>query len=313
MLNFEEFCLKVKEEFMDYISADYGTDKGYFVEVKDVEKNGKKFRVLYIGSSDKAIKPPIMPLDKLYESIFVKKYKGDVISSLKEIAASYERNYVKSVAVAHKTAVEGNSLKFDINKVFFALINLEANKEELESNNIPFTVEGDFAVIYRVLINQTEEDVKSILINKNVLKDFEDNGYDFEAIKDAAMKNTSKLFPERLVRISDDAYMLTSEYCCFGSSVLLYESNSVKELSERTGKNVLIFPCSINTCFILLVDEDVVRAADIYKDEISQFFMDMDEPVLNTSVIMYSNKEKKLLYGDDVIVEEKVHKRKTAR
>lgn len=313
MLNFEEFCLKVKEEFMDYISADYGTDKGYFVEVKDVEKNGKKFRVLYIGSSDKAIKPPIMPLDRLYESIFVKKYNGDVISSLKEIAASYERNYVKSVAVAHKTAVEGNSLKFDINKVFFALINLEANKEELESNNIPFTVEGDFAVIYRVLINQTEEDVKSILINKNVLKDFEDNGYDFEAIKDAAMKNTSKLFPERLVRISDDAYMLTSEYCCFGSSVLLYESNSVKELSERTGKNVLIFPCSINTCFILLVDEDVVREADIYKDEISQFFMDMDEPVLNTSVIMYSNKEKKLLYGDDVIVEEKVHRRKTAR
>lgn len=313
MLNFEEFCLKVKEEFMNYISADYGTDKGYFVEVKDVEKNGKKFRVLYMNSSDKAIKPPIMPLDRLYESIFVKKYKGDAISSLKEIAASYERNYVKSVAVAHKTAIEGSSLKFDINKVFFALINFEANKEELESNNIPFSVEGDFAVIYRILINQTDEDVKSILINKNVLKEFEDNGYDFEKIKDAAMKNTSKLFPEKLVRISDDAYMLTSEYCCFGSSVLLYESNSVKELSERTGKNVLIFPCSINTCFILLVDEDVVREADIYKDEISQFFMDMDEPVLNTSVIMYSNKEKKLLYGDDVIVEEKVHKRKTAR
>ena len=61
--------------------------------------------------------------------------------------------------------------------------------------------------------------------------------------------------------------------------------------------------CSINTCFVLLVDEDVVREADMYKDNISQFFMDMDEPVLNTQVMMYSNKEKKLLFGDDVVIE----------
>lgn len=66
---------------------------------------------------------------------------------------------------------------------------------------------------------------------------------------------------------------------------------------------MLIFPCSINTCFVLLVDEDVVREADMYKDNISQFFIDMDEPVLNTQVMMYSNKEKKLLFGDDVVIE----------
>ena len=313
MLNFEEFCLKVKEEIMNYISADFGADKGYFIEVKDIEKGGKNFKVFYLNNSDKAIKPPIMPLDRVYDAIFVKKYNGDVVSSLKEIAASYERNYVKAVEVAHKTATENNSLKIDINNVFFALMNYEANKDDLNSFNIPYSVEGDLAVVYRVLIDSNDEDIKSILINQNILKAFEKNGCDFEKIKEAAMKNTERLFPEKLVRISDDAYMLTSKYCSFGSSAILYENSSIKELSERKGKNVLIFPCSINTCFVLLVDEDVVREADVYKDEITQFFLDMDEPVLNTQLIMYSNKEKKLLYGDDVVIGEQVHKRKDAR
>ena len=31
--------------------------------------------------------------------------------------------------------------------------------------------------------------------------------------------------------------------------------------------------------------------------------MEMDEPVLNTQVMMYSNKEKKLLYSDELTVE----------
>ena len=117
------------------------------------------------------------------------------------------------------------------------------------------------------------------------------------------MENTEKLFPEKLIRISEDAYMLTSEYCGFGASALLYENSSLKALSERTGKNVLIFPCSINTCFIVLVDDDIVRETDIYKDEVSNYFMEMDEPVLNTQVMMYSNKEKKLLYSDELTVE----------
>lgn len=313
MLNFEEFCLKVREEFMNYISADYGTDKGYFLEIRDIEKGGKEIRVLFMNNSDKAIKPPIMPLDRLYDSIFVKKYNGEIVPALKDIAASYERNYAKAVDAAHKAAIDSKSLKIDIKNVFFALMNYEANKDELDSANIPYSTEGDLAIVYRVLVDTDDDKIKSILINQNILKAFEQNGYDFEKVKNAAMINTEKLFPEKLVRISDDAYLLTSEYCCFGSSTLLYQTSSVKELAERSGKNVLIFPCSINTCFILLVDGDVVREADIYKDEISDFFLEMDEPVLNTQVMMYSNREKKLLYGDGILINEPIHKSKTAR
>ena len=266
-------------------------------------KNGKTFRVLLIDSPDKAIKPPVVPLDRLYDSIFLKKYNGDVVSTLKEIAASYEKNYTKAVEMAHKSAVDDNSLKIDINNVFFALMNYDANKAELDAANIPYSVEGELAITYRVLIASNENEIKSILINQNIIKAFENNGFTFEKLKEAAMENTERLFPEKLVRISEDAYLLTSEYSCFGSSAILYEHSSIKELADRSGKNVLIFPCSINTCFVLLVDEDVVREADMYKDNISQFFIDMDEPVLNTQVMMYSNKEKKLLFGDDVVIE----------
>lgn len=217
------------------------------------------------------------------------------MSTLKEIAASYEKNYTKAVEMAHKSAVDDNSLKIDINNVFFALMNYDANKAELDAANIPYSVEGELAITYRVLIASNENEIKSILINQNIIKAFENNGFTFEKLKEAAMENTERLFPEKLVRISEDAYLLTSEYSCFGSSAILYEHSSIKELADRSGKNVLIFPCSINTCFVLLVDEDVVREADMYKDNISQFFIDMDEPVLNTQVMMYSNKEKKLL------------------
>jgi hypothetical protein len=303
MLNFEEFCLKVSEDFMKYISASFSAENGYHAVVKDVSKNGKTFRVLLIDSPDKAIKPPVVPLDRLYDSIFLKKYNGDVVSTLKEIAASYEKNYTKAVEMAHKSAVDDNSLKIDINNVFFALMNYDANKAELDAANIPYSVEGELAITYRVLIASNENEIKSILINQNIIKAFENNGFTFEKLKEAAMENTERLFPEKLVRISEDAYLLTSEYSCFGSSAILYEHSSIKELADRSGKNVLIFPCSINTCFVLLVDEDVVREADMYKDNISQFFIDMDEPVLNTQVMMYSNKEKKLLFGDDVVIE----------
>ncbi len=303
MLNFEEFCLKVSEDFMKYISASFSAENGYHAVVKDVAKNGKTFRVLLIDSPDKAIKPPVVPLDRLYDSIFFKKYNGDVVSTLKEIAASYEKNYTKAVEMAHKSAVDDNSLKIDINNVFFALMNYDANKAELDAANIPYSVEGELAITYRVLIASNENEIKSILINQNIIKAFENNGFTFEKLKEAAMENTERLFPEKLVRISEDAYLLTSEYSCFGSSAILYEHSSIKELADRSGKNVLIFPCSINTCFVLLVDEDVVREADMYKDNISQFFIDMDEPVLNTQVMMYSNKEKKLLFGDDVVIE----------
>ena len=309
MLNFEEVCLKVSEDFMKYISASFSAENGYHAVVKDVVKNGKTFRVLLIDSPDKAIKPPVVPLDRLYDSIFLKKYNGDVVSTLKEIAASYEKNYTKAVEMAHKSAVDDNSLKIDINNVFFALMNYDANKAELDAANIPYSVEGELAITYRVLIASNENEIKSILINQNIIKAFENNGFTFEKLKEAAMENTERLFPEKLVRISEDAYLLTSEYSCFGSSAILYEHSSIKELDDRSGKNVLIFPCSINTCFVLLVDEDVVREADMYKDNISQFFIDMDEPVLNTQVMMYSNKEKTLLFGDDVIIDESKSKK----
>lgn len=303
MLNFEEFCLKVKEDFMKYISAEYSVDNGFHAVVKDVNKNGKNFRVLFIDSTDKSIKPPVVPLNRLYDSIFVKKYNGNVDQTFKEIAASYEKSFAKAVETAHKAALDDNSLKIDINNVFFALLNYDANKAALDEAHIPYSVEGELAITYRVLIDKNDDEIKSILINQSILKAFENNGFSFDKVKASAMENTENLFPEKLVRISEDAYLLTSEYSSFGSSALLYEHSSVKELSERTGKNVLIFPCSVNTCFVLLVDEDVVREADMYKDNISQFFADMDEPVLDTHVMMYSNKEKTLLFGDDVIID----------
>ena len=102
MLNFEEFCLKVSEDFMKYISASFSAENGYHAVVKDVVKNGKTFRVLLIDSPDKAIKPPVVPLDRLYDSIFLKKYNGDVVSTLKEIAASYEKNYTKAVEISEE-------------------------------------------------------------------------------------------------------------------------------------------------------------------------------------------------------------------
>lgn len=315
MLNFDEFCLKVKEEFMNYMSADFRADGGYFIEIKDITAAGKKFKALYINGKDKSIKAPVIPLEPVYENVFCKKHSGNAEAFLKELAATYEGKYIQAMNDAHKTPINENQIRIDIEKVFFVVINYEANKEELEAAEIPFSKEGDLAIVYRVLIDSDENsdgEIKSILINKAILNGFIQNGYDLDKIKAAAVINTEKLFPEKLVRLSEDAYMLTSQNCCFGSNALLYKNSAIKELAERTNKNILIFPCSINTSFILLVDEDVVRAADIYSDEISQYYAEMGEPVLNTQVMMYSCKEKKLLFGEDVLNNNIKSRRKVA-
>lgn len=301
MLKYDEFCVKVEEEFMNYMSSEFNADNGFFVETKEVAARGKKLKTLYIKCNDASANVPVIPLEPVYQNLFVKKHKGEMVPFLKEIAASYEKNYIKALGNSFKSAVNEDDVQLDVSKIFFTLVNYEANKNEMETNEIPFTQEGELAITYRVLVSQTDDEVKSILLSKSVLKSFEEEGYNFEQIKKAAMENTEKLFPEKLIRISEDAYMLTSEYCGFGSSALLYSNSSIKELSERTGKNVLIFPCSINTCFIVLVDDDIVRETDIYQDEVANYFTEMNEPILNTQVMMYSNKEKKLLYSEDFL------------
>lgn len=305
MLSFEEFCLKIEEEFKNYLSGEYAS---LSVKILDSKIGEQVVKVFFLSNGDKNVNVPVFPVKSLYNDLYIANCKGNIEAFFKLLAPEYEKQYRNAVKASFKQD-KSEKVNIEIDNVFFVLINYNDNKEYLK--NIPYDIYGEFAVVFRVLIDDNSDDFQSILISNDVLKNFIDNGYSFDDIKEAAYKNTPRIFPEKLIRISEDCYMLTNENYSFGASVIMYENNSINELSERTGKNVVIIPYSINSVFLVLVDDVSVLDLENYNNELLSVSNEFGETALNSEIVMYSGTTKKLLFGREMITMDNPKKVKT--
>lgn len=296
MLEFESFCLKVKEDIKEYLDPEF---KEYQVVVRKVKRGSMEFKVFCLVGQDRNVKTPVVPLDAFYKEKYCKHFNGSLEQSLKMLAANYEKMYRKSASYKEETAVS-DDIEMNINKVFYTAINYEANQEQLEG--VLFDREKELAVVYRLLIEDNEETFTSIPITDNIVDAFDRAGVSAWNIKEAARSNTEELFPYRLIRINDDSYFLTSESYSFGATAILYRrGNALKELVQRYNKDILIVPVSINTVYICLTDEISVREYNACNDELIAMAEQIGEPALNDQIMIYDKNKYELLYGKDTI------------
>ena len=296
MLDFESFCLKVKENIRQYLEPEF---KEFKVIVRKVKRCSMEFKVFCLMGQDRNVKTPVVPLDAFYKEKYCEYFNGNLEQSLKMLAVNYERMYRKSAS--HKPeAATSDDIQIDIKKVFYTAINYEANKEQLEG--VLFDKEKELAVVYRLLIEDNDETFTSIPITDNIVDAFDRAGVSAWSIKEAARSNTEKLFPYRLIRINDDSYFLTSESYSFGATSILYRrASALKELVSRYNKDILVVPVSINTVYICLTDEISEREYNACNDELRAIAEQIGEPALNDQIMIYDKSRHELLYGKDTI------------
>lgn len=141
-------------------------------------------------------------------------------------------------------------------RLYVELINYEWNQEKLEK--IPYVKKLDLALVYRILMEQDEEERSSILITNDIVEKLhlttEDLAY--------AMENTERLFPAKLQSLSDILGVALEEeifYCLTNmesqnGAVMMFLSNKVKEFSRKKGKSCYILPSSVHEVLLLEAD-----------------------------------------------------------
>lgn len=296
MLDFESFCLKVKENIREYLEPEF---KEFKVIVRKVQKGSAEFKIFCLMGEDRNVKTPVVPLDAFYKEKYCEYLNGNLEQSLKMLAVNYERMYRKSASNKAEAATS-DDIQIDVKKVFYTAINYEANKEQLEG--VLFDKEKELAVVYRLLIEDNDETFTSIPITDNIVDAFDRAGVSAWSIKEAARSNTEELFPYRLIRINDDSYFLTSESYSFGATSILYRrASALKELVSRYNKDILVVPVSINTVYICLTDEISEREYNACNDELRAMAEQIGEPALNDRIMIYDKSSYELLYGKDTI------------
>lgn len=160
-------------------------------------------------------------------------------------------------------------------KVLPQLVNLEWNKEDLKG--IPHVQMGDFAVVYRVILDRGTSDVASCKVNDGVLARW---GITEEELHAQALKNMKaakdfvaldmedtmvSLFggSDETINILEtddmmegDLYVLSNRDKTYGPNIIL-DQDVMKDISKRMGGDFVIIPSSIHELLAVKVHDDV--------------------------------------------------------
>ena len=162
MLSYVEFKTKIKEELLDNMSPAL---REFSVVLDSKLENGKQIDYFYVDdNSGRDLLP--MALNPLYDLLYMNENKCNFDKTIKLIAREYEKKF-RSMAAEEKNESSINpsdddSVEFDINKIFFCVVNSETNEDML--SHIPHVNYGQIAAYLRLLIS-VDDNIKLSLIH----------------------------------------------------------------------------------------------------------------------------------------------------
>lgn len=287
MLSYVEFKTKIKEELLDNMSPAL---REFSVVLDSKLENGKQIDYFYVDdNSGRDLLP--MALNPLYDLLYMNENKCNFDKTIKLIAREYEKKF-RSMAAEEKNESSINpsdddSVEFDINKIFFCVVNSETNEDML--SHIPHVNHGQIAAYLRLLIS-VDDNIKSLVIDNDVLDKLKPNGVTFETLFNAAIENTPKLFPTKVNELMPGLYLVSNEYQKFGSATLLYPESPVKGLAEVTKKDMIVLP--VQTDFFICIENDsAVLDEDLYHQSnisIKKFVSDFGGSALSSTPFMFN-------------------------
>jgi hypothetical protein len=262
MMSFEVFKEVVKENIKDYLPEEF---QDFTVDVGVVQKvNREKVFMSVRNPNIKETVTPTIYIDDMYE-----RYQAGV--ELGKLLADEARSYVK----AYKNPfVTPDSLDFDNIKdnIIMVLVNTEQNKEMLQ--NTPHREFHDLSVMYRWIVDKTENGLMSTIVDENIMKQLEMTEND---LFEVAVKNTRELFPTVITPISEiisnmmvknglpketvetfigeiskdeTMWVLSNDIGMNGAANMLYEEN-LHKVAERLNEDLYVLPSSTHEVMLV--------------------------------------------------------------
>ncbi len=260
-MNLRDFTFKVRDNIGEYLSA-YDVDDIYDRDV--IKNNGVVYKGLVIALKEREAAPTIY-MDYYYGLYKKGKDFDDILKLIYE-------NYKLSEEKLELTEKEAGKLENYKDKLFVKVVNYERNKERLD--NCPFIPFMDLAITFRYLVHKDEKDISSALVN-NTLMDIW--GLNTHSMYKIAYKNTQKLFPPVIRKMSEiinlpseeyginpenEMYVLSNECGINGASYIICKE-ILDGFCEKTGKEYYILPSSIHE--LILVPENLAEDKEMLK------------------------------------------------
>lgn len=301
-MEYKDFLEEVKNNIKDYLPDSF---KDATVDIQKVKKNnGVELNGLTVRKTGQKISP-VLYLDQYYRNL----QQG--LTNIQDIC--------KNVA----EGITQNQRSFDVNdildpekikdRVTFSVIGAKNNISMLQ--DMPHRIKDDMAMVYRIIVNQENQEVGSVKISDQLAESLNLNEKD---LYNMAMENTPKLFPAQFQSMfdvlkkmmpemaemmepnifEDSMYVLSNEQNIDGASALFYPGVQ-EEIYKHMGKEYYVLPSSIHETIIVPKNESM-NATELKNMvmEINGKEVSPDE-VLTDSVYEYDARSKTLTIAND--------------
>lgn len=125
-------------------------------------------------------------------------------------------------------------------QIIMTLVNTEKNKGLLES--VPHEEVLDMSVIYRVVMNEDENGIASIILTNELMQSA---GITKEELGHIAYENTRRMFPAEIFELTETFHIMSNSRKAYGAVTILYK-DSMQDLAEHVGGSFYIIPSSIH-------------------------------------------------------------------
>lgn len=253
MMDYEIFKAVVKEKFLSYMPEEY---RDAAVDIRPSRKVNRTLDALTVHKEGDSIVFPTIYVNEMYEHY---QMCNDLEAVLFHAAGHYAK--VLEGVESYKPDIAIENLK---DNVIMCLINTEQNREMLAG--IPSREFQDLSVIYRWVIDQTQDAIGSVLVSDRLAKEA---GLSEEELFRYASRNTRQFSPVTVKPIQEvlfglmpvppelksmlpqeenpkeGMWIIGNEMGINGAVSMLYEEN-LHKLAEKVGDDLFILPSSVH-------------------------------------------------------------------
>lgn len=321
MLSFEDFCEKVKNEMVQYMTQEY--HNAVFKLVDIIKENDEKHTSLEMETEQNLV--PNLYLEECYH---VYQKTGNIEATMQLMAQKYQESLNQGEKIIGFDIGDYEQVK---ERLFLSVLNKGKNEQYIQNycyKEVPGT---DLAAVTKILCHGNEEEQAVIPVNEDYLSVW---GVSKEEVYEQAFLNTPKLFPlelmnmkdvirnyslmqdidpgmasllqsmpepdqsEPFVLLPDEYYVLSNRQKTNGATALLYPE-AMQKIAEGTGSNFFILPSSIHE-LILVKDTGDIRVEDLQEMVISVNRTTLQpEEFLSDEIYCYDCREHRISMATD--------------
>lgn len=231
MMDYEVFKNVIIERIKDFLPPVF---RSYKVETTVVRKvNEEKDTLLIMPQDEKnMVAMPNIYLDDMYEEF----RQCQDIDEILEVIAAMVIQYTGSFSPEHAKL----ELKEKKDAIVMNLINTQRNRELLKQ--IPHKDIMDLSIIYRIIMQQADHGLMTILVDNRIMKELE---LTQEELENLAYQNTGRMFPAEISQMADFLYVMTNKQKIHGATTMM-NRDAMDKLADRIGSNFFLIPSSIH-------------------------------------------------------------------